>query len=170
MSAAVRHPTHGFEAAVDGSKRYACPLTSHFFLPCFGFRKNACVLPIQGSMQTVCLGITDRTVLTMRLVLPAQAAGRGMPAICFDILSRLPAHGSPGKRAVSSVRNSIHTKRPFWRNKFFEKAAYLLKGRIRVSKKPYLFYRPGREAELRPVWIHCHQKQPLTFLISYRSK
>ena len=30
---------------------------------------------LQGSMQTVCLGITDRTVLTMRLLLPAQVSG-----------------------------------------------------------------------------------------------
>ena len=110
------------------------------------------------------LGHHRQDRVAMRLLLPAQAAGRGMPAICFDSLSRLPAHGSPGKRAVSSVRNSIHTKRPFWRNKFFEKAAYLLKGRIRVSKKPYLFYRPGREAERRPALAHHrHQKQPLIF-------
>lgn len=81
------------------------------------------------------LGHHRQDRVAMRLLLPAQAAGRGMPAICFDSLSRLPAHGSPGKRAVSSVRNSIHTKRPFWRNKFFEKAAYLLKNRVRVSKK-----------------------------------
>lgn len=30
---------------------------------------------MQGSMQTVCFSITDRTVLTMRLVLPAQVSG-----------------------------------------------------------------------------------------------